>query len=139
MEPDYFKKMSPEDRKSLLEGDAISVEETTYTRPLTPEEVVYYKDLLSTKSVEQATILDDKKEVIASFKARLDPVAAEIKTALSAVKYKAVQCAGRLYRLADYENQMIHTVDSDGNLINSRMMRPEERQFRIQALKQQAV
>ena len=136
MEIEKLRTLSNEDRRSVLESEALSVEEGKYTKPLSKEELAFYKDQLADKSIQQATILDELKSVKEDFKARLEPVQSEIKKSLSAVKFKAIECDGRLYKLADFEDQMIHKVDELGNVISSRKMLPEERQFRIQLLKE---
>jgi malonyl CoA-acyl carrier protein transacylase len=134
----YIQNLSPKDRLDLLKGDAIEIlENTRFTKPLTPEEVTFYKSELSENSIKQSEILEEKKEAVAAFTAQLKPVQAKISESLKAVKYKAIDCEGTIYRLADFDDKMIHTVDGDGNLINSRAMLPAERQLRIQALKQE--
>jgi len=136
MDIEKLKLLSNEDRKSVLESEALSIEEGKYTKPLGKDELAFYKDQLADKSIQQATILDELKTVKDEFKARLEPVQLEIKKSLSAVKFKAIECDGKLYKLADFEEQMIHKVDELGNVISSRKMLPEERQFRIQILKE---
>lgn len=56
---------------------------------------------------------------------------AKISEYLDAIKNKAVEVKGKVYKLADFENQMIHFVDPLGNVLSSRKMLPDERQFRI--------
>lgn len=137
MDLDYIQKLSPKDRLDLLKGDAIEIlEDTRYTKPLTPDEVTFYKGELSEHSIKQSEILEEKKNAMAEIKNKLAPVQAKITEALKAVKYKAIDCQGTIYRIADFDEQRIHTIDADGNLINSRAMLPQERQLRIQALKQ---
>ena len=139
MDIDYIKKLSPAERKELLQADAIDIQENVqYTKPLTDDEVRFYKDELTENSILQATILEEKKLMNEAFKEKLKPVAQKISESLQAAKYKAITCTGTIYRLADYDQYMVHTVDTDGNLISSRTMLPAERQLRIQALKQQS-
>lgn len=137
MDIEKLKFLPPDEIKTLLEGDALTVEEGEYTKPLSDVELAYYKDMLAEKSIQQAFLLDEYTQMKAEFKEKLTPIIKEIRTSLEAVKFKAIKCTGRLYKLADYETQMIHKVDEIGNLITTRRMLPEERQFRIQALKQQ--
>lgn len=135
MDIDRLKSLSDEDRKAVLESEAIAVEEGTYEKPLSQEELAYYKDELAAKSIDQAVILDEIARIKEQYKERLKPIKEAITEAIKAVKYKSVQKEGRLYKLADFDAQMIHKVDELGNVIHSRRMLPEERQFRIQALK----
>jgi hypothetical protein len=138
MDIDRLRTMSAEDRKLVLEAEAIAVEEGKYEKPLSPEELAYFKDEVADKSIAQAMILDELSDVKKTFKAKLEPIAISIKTALRNIKHKSMEQEGRLYKVADFDDQMIHKVDELGNVISSRKMLPEERQFRIQALKQQS-
>lgn len=131
-----LKHLSNEDRRLVLESESLAIEEGKYTKPLTDVELSFYKDKLADESIKQAVMLDDFKLIKDEFKERLKPVQESIKIALEAVKFKAVHCEGRLFKLADFDEQMIHKVDELGNLITSRKMLPEERQFRLQALNQ---
>lgn len=137
MDIERLKSLSNEDRKLVLQAEALAIVEGKFVKPLGPEELAYYKDQLAEKSILQATILDELNDVKADFKARLDPVATDISKALSAVKFKQIECEGTLYKMADFDTKLIHQVDELGNIISSRQMLPEERQFRIQALKQE--
>lgn len=138
MNIEHLKNLTSEDRKSLLESEAIAIEEGKYEKPLTADELAYFKDELAQNSINQAVILDELKEIKDSYKERLKPIVEKISEAITAVKYKSVTKEGRLYKLADFDDQMIHKVDELGNVIHSRKMLPEERQFRIQALKSSA-
>jgi hypothetical protein len=139
MDIDYIQKLPPAERRELLRGDAIEIrEKEKYTKPLTEEEVTFYKSELTDNCILQAMILEEKKLAVAAFKDRLEPVEKKITTALKAAQYRAIDCEGTLYMLADYDQKMMHTVDEDGNLVNSRQMLPKERQLRIAALKQES-
>lgn len=132
---DRLKTISEADRKLVLDGEAVSVEEGLYTRNLTDDELLAYKETLAEKSVEQAQILDEFKTVKDSYKEKLKPIAKEISTSLQAIKFKAVDCTGRQYKLADHDEQMIYIVDQKGDVIHSRRMRPEERQYFLKPVK----
>lgn len=135
MDIERLKNLPPQDLKSVLESEAIAVEEGKYEKPLTAYEMAFYKDELAVHSINQAIILDEFADVKDEYKEKLKPIKEKISEALQAIKFKSVQKEGRLYKLADFEDQMIHKVDELGNIIHSRKMLPEERQFRIQALK----
>jgi len=133
-----LKTLPAADRKMVFDSEALAIEDGTYTKPLTEDELADFKDQLAERSIQQAIILDELKNIKDEFKERLKPVARDISNALQAIKFKAVECSGKVYRMADYDDQMIYNVDEDGNIISSRRMRPEERQFRIQALKEKS-
>ena len=135
MNIEHLKNLTNEDRKSVLDSEAIAIEDGKYEKPLTPDELLFYKDELAIHSIAQAVILDEFADIKDEFKEKLKPIKEKISESLQAIKYKSVQKEGRLYKLADFDDQMIHKVDELGNVIHSRKMLPEERQFRIQALK----
>lgn len=135
MNIENLKNLPAEDRRLVLESEAITVEEGKYEKPLTPDELLYYKDELATHSINQAVILDEFAEIKKTFKDKLEPIKEKISESIQAIKYKSIQKEGRLYKMADFDDQMIHKVDEAGNVIHSRKMLPEERQFRIPALK----
>lgn len=131
MDIQRLKTMPSADRKLTLQNEALEITEGLYTRELSPEELTVWKDKLSETSVKQATILEEFDQVKEDFKARLDPLKSELKAAITAVKYRAVQESGRLYKMPDHDEQMIYVLDESGSVVSSRKMLPEERQFRI--------
>lgn len=138
MDIEKLKDLPEEDRLSTLDSNALTVEEGKYEKPLSPEELLYYKDQLADDSIQQAIILDEFQRVKESFKERLKPIKQRIGESLSAVKFKSIQKEGKIWKLADFDDHMIHKVDQAGNIISSRKMLPEERQCRILSLKQQS-
>jgi phage gp29-like protein len=123
------------ERVLALESEADAVEEGTYTRSLTESELLAYKETLAEKSVKQSEILDEFQKVKDSYKEKLKPLARDISEALQAVKFKAVECVGRQYKLVDHDDQMVYIVDVKGDVIHSRRMRPEERQHFLKPAK----
>ena len=113
----------------------MSATEGRYTKPLTESEIQAYKDRLAEQSINQAIILDEFKTVKDEFKKRLKPISDEIAQSLQAIKFKAVDQEGKLFQLQDFDQNIIHEVDEFGNLILSRQMRPEERQYFLKPAK----
>lgn len=97
MDINYLKSLPEGERKELLEADAMSIEETRYTKPLNDAEVAFYKNQLAEQSIQQATILEEKKKAMDDFKTRLIPVSAKITEALQAVKFRSVDFVGLVY------------------------------------------
>lgn len=135
MDVHKLKDLSIDDRQSVLQGEALAVEEQVYMRPLTEDEIGQKKDELVQASLLKAVIEEELKNIKEEFKARIEPLKDQITDSLTAIKNKAIESKGQVYRLPDYDNQMIHTVDVMGVVLSSRRMLPEERQFRIQHAK----
>lgn len=131
MEIYTLKDKSEEDRMGVLEGENIAVEEQAYMKPLTPEELAIKKDDLANAAILKAVIEEELSQVKAQYKDKIEPLRLIVQESIEAIKNKAVEVKGKVYKMADYENQMIHIVDPLGNVLSSRRMLPEERQFRI--------
>lgn len=134
-----LKELSQEDRQLVFQSEAIGCEELAYTKQLTPEEITIKKDEFTNQSMMKSTLTDELTEVKADYKGRIDPLTKSLKQTMKEIKNKSIECMGKVYKFADYENQMIHVVDPLGNLISSRRMLPEERQFVIRNVNSQAV
>jgi hypothetical protein len=130
-----LKNIPESERMHILEAEAASIEEGPYTRTLTDDELLSFKESLAEKSIEQAMVLDEFKAVKDTYKERLKPISKDISVSLQALKFKAIECVGKLYKLADHEEQMIYIVDPKGDVIHSRRMKPEERQYFLRPAK----
>jgi hypothetical protein len=128
---DIFKiKSLPEaERRSILEGEQFT--EEVYMQPLTDDEVAEHKSALAQACIKIKAITDEKKEIMAEFKDRLSPLEKEKGASLDAIKNRAVEVTGRIYSISDFDNQLIHQVDPNGNVLGSRRMKPEERQLSL--------
>lgn len=126
-----LKDLSAEERRTVLLGEAVKVEQQAYMRPLSQAELLIKKDELTNNSILKAKIEDEFSEVKKEYKSKLDPLKDLIHETLDALRNKAVLVKGNVYVLSDPKNKMMHNVDVDGNVLSSRPMLPEERQLRI--------
>lgn len=129
-----LKDLSPEERQTVFLGEAAGSEEQVYLKPLSPEELAITREEHSNASI----LIDEMTEQFANIKAKhkeeIKPIQQKRKTAISAIRQKAVQITGRVWKLPDHDNMMMHFVTDDGQVLSSRPMLPQERQFRIQNL-----
>lgn len=128
-----LKKLSAEDRKLVLDEQSYSVEEQDYLRPLEDNEMAILKSELAQACVQKGFIDNEFKEVKQSFKDRLKPISQQIGTAIMMLTSRMKNENGKVYLIPDYDNKMMHTITSDGTVLNSRPLKPEERQFTIGA------
>lgn len=126
-----LKTLSQEERDSVLLGESLSVEEAAYMQPLSPEELAIKREDFTSAAILKAVTENELAEIKKQYKDKISPLNAKISECLNAVKNKAIEIKGKVYKLPDFENQMIHFVDPLGNVLSSRRMLPEERQFRI--------
>jgi hypothetical protein len=130
-----FESMSVMDRKQHLSAIADSVEESTYMRELTPEEMIFHKDRFSQRSIEKARINDELKDYKAEVKDMLKPITADLEESLSAIKNRAIQQTGKVYKIVDTETKMTGYYTEDGVLINSRPMTRDEQQLTVMSVR----
>lgn len=126
-----LKTLSQEERDSVLQGESLSVEEQAYMQPLTPEELAIKKDELAVAAINKAYMEEELAEIKKQYKEKIDPMRLQIVDCISAIKNKAIEVKGKVYKLDDHDNKMIHSVDPLGNVLSSRRMLPEEMQTRI--------
>lgn len=122
------------ERLMVLQENAAKVEQTTYQKQLTPDELAARHEDLADNCIKLSSIDDEKKEVMAEFKLRTDPLSASNKTLLTEIKTKQCTVDGTLYHLANHEEGWMETYDHEGMLIATRRLRPEEKQGTIFSL-----
>lgn len=126
--------LQPKERLILLQQNADHIEETTYYKPLTAEELDLRREELTDNAIKLSEYEDEKKEVMQEFKLKMDPLAKANKKLLTEVKTRQAEVSGALYLMANHEEGMMETYDSNGELISSRRLRPEEKQKNIFSL-----
>lgn len=122
---------TPKERLMMLQENAAKVEQTTYQRVLSPDELAARREDLADNCIKLNQQEDELKEIKDSFKAVMDPLKAKNKCLLTEIKTKQSTVDGTLYHLANHEDGMMETYDSEGLLISSRRLRPEEKQGTI--------
>jgi len=123
------------DRKILLQNNADKVEETTYLKPLTPEDLDIRREQLTDNAIELNDLEEEKKESMAGFKSRMDPLIKQNKGFLREIKTRQAEVDGILYHMANHDEGMMETFDETGELIASRRLRPEEKQQKLFSIK----
>lgn len=132
-----LKNLSDDDRKTVLVGESTEAKEEAYMRPLTDDEIGVKQTELVKTSLLKSAIEEELSEVKKSFKLKLDPLNKELNLLLDQLRVKMIEVKGMVYKLPDHDNSMIHYVDEKGQVLSSRPMLPEERQYRISLIDQQ--
>jgi hypothetical protein len=127
-----LKSLDPKQRQEILVTEAFSTEEMQFMKPLEESELTALKDELAQTAIKRGMLEDEMADTIEDFKARIKPLKEKFIETLDAIKVKAVDALGTVYLMQDFDNQMIHYIAEDGSVINSRRMKPEERQTRFQ-------
>ncbi len=122
------------DRLICLQESALKVEQTTYQKVLTPDELAARREDLADDCIKLNTLEDELKEVKDSYKAKMDPLKLANKTRLTEIKTKQSTTDGILYHIPEHISGMMEIYDADGELVSSRRLRPEEKQGNVFAM-----
>ena len=121
--------LSPIDRLKTLEDNADKMEELSYTKPFTPEQIRVFKDELSTTMIDLNVIEEEFKEVKDSYKAKMKPLKEETKSLLTDIKNKAEFVKEKCFVF--YEGDSAGYYNAEGVLVYQRPLLPGERQKTI--------
>lgn len=126
--------ITQKERTMLLQENAAKVEQTTYQRVLSPDELAARREDLADNCIKLNQFEDELKVVKDDFKVKMDPLKVKNKTLLTEIKTKQSTCDGILYHMANHDEGMMETYDSEGYLISTRRLRPDEKQGSIFSL-----
>lgn len=130
-----FQDVPEEKRAQMLQDNAESIEEIGYMKSFTEEEILLMKDDLADVSIDINEIEIEKKEVTAEFKLKLKPLNDQKKVTLTKIKNKAEFVREECYKFIDFEEKMVTYYNKLGQVVESRRIRPDEKQLKIFTLK----
>ena len=122
---------NPDERKAFLHDNCEAAETLGYMKRFSPEQITQMKNELSEISIEINDIEEEKKEVMQSFKARLDPLNEIRKELLGSIKMNAVYVKETCYKFIDYENRKVEYYNQEGDMVSERPILPQEMQKTI--------
>lgn len=119
------------ERLAILEAESAGKEETQYQKPLNLVELdVMRHDLVETM-IRKGFLDDELAKIKKDFKDKIEPLSDRISETIEALKIKSAEKKGLLYKMISYEERHVYFLDTEGNIVSSRMMLPEERQMHI--------
>lgn len=131
MEKQLFADVPLHQRAEMLEANAEKVEEMTYQRALSPEELEKIRIEFAQTIIEVSTMEDKLKMIVDEHKSAIKPKRATGMQLLGQIKTKHREVKETVYHLADRETGMMCTYNKVGELIFSRRLTPEENQLSI--------
>ena len=133
----FLPELTDAERLLVMEQNANDIENASYFKTLTPDELDLKREQLTNNAIRLSDYEDEKKTVLAEIKALCDPLIKENKLLLMEVKTRHAEVKGKLFHIADYENNYMETYNEAGEMIASRRLRPDERQQNIFNINQQ--
>lgn len=129
-----FENETAQAKVDTLEAVAYSVKEEGYTKILNEVEITQRREELSDICIEINDIEEEKKEVVSTFKERLKLPKEDRSALLASIKHKSEFKRGHLYYVDDQENGFMYIFDTKGECIESRKLKPNEKQGKIKML-----
>jgi len=131
MDQQFLQGVSPKERVQALRDSAEKVENFTYPKKLTGDDLSLLKDDMVNDSVLLAKLEDAKKEFNTSHKASVKPLKQSFAITLNKLRSKVEEVTEEVFLMADQQEGLMGYYNADGILVHSRVLRPEEKQFRI--------
>ncbi len=123
--------ISEQERVQIMRNHADHIEETSYEKELTPEELDAKREEFVDNSIKVSTLEDELNEVKATYKGKIEPVKLHNKILQQEVKTKKQKVKGTLFHMANQELGYMETYEESGEMISSRRLRPDEKQARL--------
>jgi hypothetical protein len=127
----FMPDLPPKDRQRLLTENADRIEETTYFKPLSQDELDLRREKLTDNAILLSEFEDEKKDIMDTFKSKMKPLVDENKVIMEDVKRKQAEVTGKLFHMANHEEGLMETFDENGEFVSSRRLRPDEKQATI--------
>lgn len=126
---------SDAERLEILTDSADHIEDTTFYKDLTEEDLTIKRETFVENNIEiskHQEILDIAK---AEYKANTKPLTLHNEILLTEIKTRKASVKGKLFHIADHDLNVMNTFDEKGEFISSRRLRPDEKQTRITSLR----
>ena len=117
--------------KHLLADNCDAIDKIGYTRRFEPEELDQRKNELAETSISISEIEEEKKAADSGFKLRRKPLDDRKAQLLSDLKNKSEYVTEDCYKFIDHDARMVGFYNSEGELVSSRSIYPEEMQKTI--------
>jgi hypothetical protein len=123
--------LSPQDRINFLNDNCDTVEQKSYMKRFTPDQILKKKESLSELSIQINDLEVQKKETVKEFSDTLKPLIVEKKEILVGLKNKAENVTERCFKFVDAESREVGFYNENGELIESRPAYADELQGNI--------
>jgi hypothetical protein len=134
MKEQLYEGRTPSEKLQLLTDNCASKEQQLVKVYFSEDDLAEMKSRLSEHAIQEDDLKDELKELSAGLRARIKEQSATIKGLLRYIKDKYEEQLQDVFHFDDQENGLMLTYNCEGALINSRRLRPNERQTSIRNL-----
>lgn len=121
--------LSEKERLETFESSADKIEEFSYTKPFTQDQISVFKDDLSTSMIELNALEDELSGVKDQYKAKMKPLKEQTRTLLTNIKNKSEFVNEKCFIMI--EGNEAGYYNAEGVLVYQRPVLPGEKQKTI--------
>lgn len=133
MENKLFQETPENEREAMLEANCIRPEEKTIQKYFTPDEMIQMRADYSMNAIVIRKATEKLNQAKDLWKVETKPQLDENEYLINNIRHGFQEVDMQVYLFADFEAGMVGYYDNTGTLIESRRMRPEERQMYIKS------
>lgn len=115
------------DRVQALQEAATKIEQKEYYTPLTQADLDLKREQFTDNSIYLGNEKSKIKEIVDNHKETIKPKVEENTKLLYEITTKQEKREGVLYHIPDFETSVMTTYDENGDFVESRRLRPEEK------------
>lgn len=123
-------------RVSLLRGIADGIEQMEYAKRLSVDQINEIKEKLVELNIYLSRIEGEKKEYMASIRAELKPMKAEVAKMIDSLNSQTELVVEEVFKIVNQEEGMVGYYNAEGDLVQSRKILPAERQLQLKSINQ---
>lgn len=126
---EQLKQLPDSERKLHLQAMACKVEEGTFFKKFTEEEIGATKDAYTDMQIELGDAEEQLADLCKELRDKVKQLRSRNKSTLQNIRQGGCTVMGITYFIADQEAGKMLQVDERGEVVNSRRLRPEEKQM----------
>ena len=131
MSKTFMPDLQPNERLAALRNHCDKSEQTTYYRDLSGDEIDAKCAKLVDNLIQVSGFEEELDTIKEEFKDKIKPLTTANKKLQVEVKTRKEQVEGTLFHIANYDDGMMETYDEDGQLLQTRRLRPDEKQAKL--------
>jgi hypothetical protein len=131
MQSEMYPDKDPEERKTLLRDTCDKMENFSYEKSFTNQDVELFCDRLSKIMIEVKQMEIELAKVKKEFSDKMKPFKVELSELLNKIKFRSVMVTEPVYIFIDYDKNKVGYYTGEGVLVNSRRLRIDEHQRSI--------
>lgn len=129
MEKLIFQDYCEEQRIEFMRDNASGIEMVSYTKQLTPDQIIECKDESAEIDCKIEDLIQKKLVFMAELKAELKPAQQRKAELVKLIRHKAEFVEEACYKFIDHDSKMVGYYNTRGELVNCRPIRNDELQM----------